>query len=248
MFNPETPPEFVVSRWLNTTAPLSLAQMKGRVVVAVAFQMLCPGCIEHALPQAKRLRARFKADEVAIIALHSVFEDHHQMTPAAVEAFVANAQLPFPVAIDEPDGLGVPRTMAAYQMQGTPTMLIFDRAGRLRRHYFGQPDDILVAAEIMALAIESAESPRNEAAMIERRLAAALSGDQHDHDHGHDHEHGDACGCGHDHGHEHGHRHHGHGPGQTPSAHDPNGAEGASHGVRIAAAERMTEPPRNLKR
>jgi peroxiredoxin len=200
MFNPETPPELAVAGWLNTREPLSLERLKGRVVIVLAFQMLCPGCVEHAIPQARRLRARFNAEQVAIIGLHSVFEHHQVMTPAALEVFVSEFKMPFPVAIDEPDGDGMPKTMAAYQMQGTPTLLIFDRAGRLRRHYFGKPDDIMLAAEIMAMAIEDKESPRNEAALIERKLAATLASDDHGH---HDHDHGDACGCGHEHHHDH---------------------------------------------
>ncbi|MGD9806795.1 MAG: peroxiredoxin family protein [Hyphomicrobiaceae bacterium] len=212
MFDPEKPPELAVSGWVNAREPLSLERLRGRVVVLVAFQMLCPGCVEHALPQAKRLRARFNANEVAVIGLHSVFEHHRVMTPAALEVFVSEYKLPFPVGIDEADGEGMPRTMAAYQMQGTPTLLLFDRAGRLRRHYFGQPDDIMLAAEIMALAIEEKTSPRAEAAVIEKKLVAALNGETHDHGHDHHHhEHGDACGCDHDHLHDHeqGHHHHG---------------------------------------
>lgn len=242
MFNPETPPELVVSGWLNASEPLSLERLKGRVVVLIAFQMLCPGCVEHALPQAKRLRARFNPEQVAMIGLHSVFEHHHAMTPAALEVFVKEYKLPFPVAIDQADGDGPPHTMSAYQMQGTPTLLLFDRAGRLRRHYFGKPDDIMLAAEIMALAIEDKGSARAEAAAIERKLAATLTGDEHDHDHahGHHHAHGDACGCDHEHGHDHhGHDHVHHGHGKPADAVTPPS--------RFAEAERMTEPPRDLK-
>ena len=208
MFNPETPPELAVAGWLNAREPLSLERLKGRVVIVLAFQMLCPGCVEHAIPQARRLRARFNEGQVAIIGLHSVFEHHQVMTPAALEVFVSEFKVPFPVAIDEPDGDGMPKTMATYQMQGTPTLLIFDRAGRLRRHYFGQPDDIMLAAEIMAMAIEDRESPRSEAALMERKLAATLASDDHghhdhNHHHDHDHHHGEACGCGHEHHHNH---------------------------------------------
>lgn len=262
MFNPETPPELAVSGWVNAREPLSLAALKGRVVVLVAFQMLCPGCVEHALPQAKRLRARFKPSQVAVIGLHSVFEHHHAMTPAALEVFVSEYKLPFPVAIDLADGTNPPQTMSAYQMQGTPTLLLFDRAGRLRRHYFGRPDDMLLASEIMALAIEDKDSARAEAAAIERKLAATLTAerdeDEHEHDHhGHDHAHGDACGCGHDH---HGDHHHGHNHDHShhhDHSHDhvPGHAGEHSHGLpadavipsRFAEAERMTEPPRDLK-
>ena len=36
-------PELVVSRWFNTSEPLTLAGLRGRVVMLHAFQMLCPG-------------------------------------------------------------------------------------------------------------------------------------------------------------------------------------------------------------
>lgn len=213
MFNPESPPELDVSRWVGVKEPLSLAALRGRVVIVVAFQMLCPGCVEHGLPQAKRLRERFNPGEVVVLGLHSVFEHHDVMTPAALEVFMAEYRWPFPVAIDTADGDGIPKTMAAFSMQGTPTLLIFDRAGRLRRHYFGRPDDMLIAAEITALSLESAESPRAEASGIERRLAQVLRDPAHqhghehgqDHAHAHDHVHGDNCGC--DHNHEHNHEH-----------------------------------------
>lgn len=247
MFDPEKPPELVVSGWLNTREELTLARLRGRVVVLVAFQMLCPGCVEHAIPQAKRLRARFNPEQVTIIGLHSVFEHHAAMSPAALGVFVSEFKLPFAVAIDQPDGEGMPRTMAAYQMQGTPTLLMFDRAGRLRRHYFGQPDDIMLAAEIMALAIEDKGSPKNEAALIERKLAATLAGDNHEHahdhehhHHGHGHAHGDACGCDHDHGLGHHHDEH-RTMAQVPETQAGPLPEEIAR--RLAGSERMTEPP-----
>ena len=48
----ETPaaPAWQVAAWLNTPAPLALAQLRGRVVLLHAFQMLCPACVGHAVP------------------------------------------------------------------------------------------------------------------------------------------------------------------------------------------------------
>ena len=211
MFNPESPPELSVSRWVNTKAPLSLAALKGRVVVLTSFQMLCPGSINHGLPQAKKLAERFHTEEVAVIGLHTVFEHHDVMTPAALEAFAEEVRWPFPIAIDEADGKGMPKTMQAYEMQGTPRLLLFDRQGRPRRHYLGQVDDIRLAAEIMALAIEDAKAPREASVAIERALQAALvDPDDDHHHHHHDHDHDGGC-CGghdhHDHDHDHGHAH-----------------------------------------
>ena len=196
MFDPENPPELQVSGWINTAAPLTLAGLKGKVVVLSAFQMLCRGCLEYGLPQAQRLFAKFSADEVAVIGLHAVFEHHDVMTPAALQVFMTEYKWPFPVGIDLADGKGAPKTTAAYQMQGTPTLLLFDRAGRLRRHYFGRPDDMQIAAEVMAMAIEDAGSPREQAAGIERKIGRVLVAPSHDHG---EHVHGP--GCGHDHSH-----------------------------------------------
>ena len=148
MFNPETPPELTVSRWFNSKEPITLASLKGRVVVLTAFQLLCPGCVEHGLPQAKRLRQRFNPEQVAVIGLHTVFEHHKAMTEEVLEAFLHEYRWPFPVGVDTPNGKALPKTMAAYEMQGTPTLLLFDRAGQVAaallrqagRHHAGGRD------------------------------------------------------------------------------------------------------------
>ncbi len=216
MFNPESPPELSVTRWINTRQPLSLKALQGKVVMVMAFQMLCRGCVEHGLPQARKVAEQFSADEVVVVGLHSVFEHHDVMTPVALEAFMQEYGWPFPVAIDTPgDGEkgGLPATMTAYEMRGTPTILLFDRQGRLRRHYFGHVEDMRLSAELMGLAIEDAEAPREASVALERRMHATLLDPHAQHDHGH--EHGDDCGCDHEHGHDHsaGHSHshdHGH--------------------------------------
>ena len=61
--------------------------------------------------------------------------------------------------------------MEAYELQGTPAILIFDRQGRLRRHYLGAVDDLRIGAEIMALVMEETDSPREFSIAVERRLA-----------------------------------------------------------------------------
>ena len=101
--------------------------------------------------------------------------------------------------MDVADGKGVPKTMASYSMQGTPTLLVFDRQGRLRRHYFGQVEDMRLAAEIMGLAIDEAEAPREATVAIERKLHATLVDANAHHGNDHHHAHGEDCGCDHEH-------------------------------------------------
>lgn len=146
-------PELIASHWLNTDSPLALQDLRGRVVLIEAFQMLCPGCVSHGLPQAKRVADLFSRDDVVVIGLHSVFEHYvAQGTRDALEAFLHEYRITFPVAIDaQRDEGGPPKTMTAYGMQGTPTLILLDRQGRLRKQKFGMEQDLLLGAEIMAL-------------------------------------------------------------------------------------------------
>ena len=144
--------ELQVAEWLNTPEPLSLEALRGKVVVVSVFQMLCAGCVHHSIPLAKHLHEIFDRKEVAVIGLHSVFEHHEAMTPAALAVFVREQGLSFPIGIDKPseDG-GTPLTMRAYQMQGTPTILLIDPAGKLRMQRFGHSDALTLAASIGVL-------------------------------------------------------------------------------------------------
>ena len=82
-------PELTVSGWLNTAEPMSLAGLRGQIVLLEAFQMLCPGCVSHSLPQARRIAEHFTAHGVTVIGLHSVFEHHQaQGSREALAAFV----------------------------------------------------------------------------------------------------------------------------------------------------------------
>jgi hypothetical protein len=78
------------------------------------------------------------------------------MNRAALEAFVHEYRIDFPVAMDQPSPHGpIPLTMEEYQLRGTPTLLVIDRQGRLRLHHFGRADDVKVGAIIGQLVAES---------------------------------------------------------------------------------------------
>lgn len=148
-------PEWRTIQWFNAAAPLSLEALRGQVVMVCAFQMLCPGCVSQGLPQAQRVEETFRGQGVRVIGLHTVFEHHEAMGPKALKAFLHEYKMTFPVGVDEPDGVGIPQTMRAYKMRGTPTTILIDREGRLRRHAFGHLPDLQLGAEIMALLTEA---------------------------------------------------------------------------------------------
>lgn len=145
---------FHASDWLNTDRPLAPVDFLGRVLVVEVFQMLCPGCVLHGLPQAQRIAAAFDTAQVAVIGLHSVFEHHGANSAGTLAAFLHEWRIRFPVAIDAAGDGPLPRTMAAWNLQGTPTLVLFDRAGRMRAQHFGQTADLALGAEIMSLVME----------------------------------------------------------------------------------------------
>src|SRR3546814_6968230 len=139
----EQAPAWVASQWLNTQQDISLDSLRGSVVVLHAFQMLCPGCVSHGIPQAKAIHAAFPPDKVRVIGLHTVFEHHAAMGPVSLEAFVHEYRLSFPIAIDTTADDGpIPKTMQAYQLQGTPSLILIDKQGYIRLHHFGQLEDL----------------------------------------------------------------------------------------------------------
>lgn len=153
----ETPPPVPpldCAEWFNTAAPLSLSALRGRVVVVEAFQMLCPGCVLHGLPQAQRVAETF-GENVTVIGLHCVFEHHAAQGPEPLRAFLHEWRIRFPVGVDAPGPAALPRTMEAWGLQGTPSLVLIDRAGRLRGRHFGQVSDLVLGAEIMTLIAES---------------------------------------------------------------------------------------------
>jgi len=154
-------PELQTSDWLNTSEQISLKQLRGKVVVIEAFQMLCPGCVSHGLPQAARIIQTFanhKAGrEIVVLGLHTVFEHHEaQGTKVALEAFLHENRIQFPVAIDaQSDSHRLPQTMRNYHLQGTPSLILIDKEGRYREQYFGAASDLIIGANIMELVLDS---------------------------------------------------------------------------------------------
>jgi peroxiredoxin len=133
-------PKLEVQKQLNTNEDLSLEKLRGRVVAIFAFQMLCPGCVENSIPQARNVHAMFSDVDIAVLGLNTVFEHQYRIE--------------FPVGIDMPSGNlkdPLPKTMRTYQLGGTPSLILIDRQGRLRKNKMGHEHDLMLGVELMAL-------------------------------------------------------------------------------------------------
>ena len=149
-------PDWIIDQWLNGQPGLNLSKLRGRVIVAGAFQMLCPACVSELIPQLRQAHALFKGADVSVLGLHTVFEHHEAMQPVSLKAFLHENRIAFPVAVDKPQmpEAPIPATMELYGMQGTPTLMLIDRLGTLRRQVFGHVHDMQLGAEVMALLSE----------------------------------------------------------------------------------------------
>ena len=130
-----------------------------------AFQVLCPKSISVGVPQALRIYETFAPSDVTVIGLHATFEHHDAFTPAVLKAFIQEYRLRFPVALDQPSvGGPIPHTMDRYNMRGTPSLVLIDKSGLVRKHAFGAVDDLRIGAEIGALTQEPAAGVASVAA------------------------------------------------------------------------------------
>jgi len=147
-------PELAVSEWFNTPEPLTIAGLRGRVVLLHAFQLLCPGCVAQSIPQVQRIERVFASSDLQVIGLHTVFEHHDAMSPVTLRAFLHEYRIVSPVGVDMADEQSpIPVTMGRYGFRGTPSSVLIGRDGAILHETFGVEEDLAIGARIaMALA------------------------------------------------------------------------------------------------
>lgn len=75
----EKAPNFATSEWVQG-APTNFDQEKDHIVLVEVFQVNCPGCFMHALPEAISIYNKYKNDGVRVIGIATAFEDYDKNT------------------------------------------------------------------------------------------------------------------------------------------------------------------------
>jgi peroxiredoxin len=75
----EKAPNFGVSDWVQG-APTNFDQEKDHIVLLEVFQVNCPGCFMHAIPEAINIYNKYKDEGVCVIGLATAFEDFDKNT------------------------------------------------------------------------------------------------------------------------------------------------------------------------
>jgi cytochrome c biogenesis protein CcmG/thiol:disulfide interchange protein DsbE len=124
---------------------LSLASLRGRVVVLNFWASWCyPACYEEA-PALERSWRAYRDREVSVVGV--AIQDQ----PDAARKFIADFSLSFPNASD-PDG----KVSVDYGVYGVPETFFIDRAGRIRLKQTGAVSDDLFRSEVEKLLGEPA--------------------------------------------------------------------------------------------
>ena len=124
---------------------VSLASLRGRVVVLNFWASWCyPACYEEA-PALERSWRAYRDREVSVVGV--AIQDR----PDAARKFIADFSLSFPNAPD-PDG----RVSVDYGVYGVPETFFIDRAGRIRLKQTGAVSDDLFRGEVEKLLGEPA--------------------------------------------------------------------------------------------
>ncbi|MGN6256665.1 MAG: cytochrome c biogenesis protein DipZ [Solirubrobacterales bacterium] len=127
-------PEFVgTEHWFNTPGgrPLTLRQLRGRVVLVDFWTYSCINCI-RTLPYLEAWDKRYRRDGLTIVGIHSP-EFPFEREAGNVEAAIAEDGIEYPVAQDNEL-----RTWEAYANQFWPAEYFVDARGNVRYVHFGE--------------------------------------------------------------------------------------------------------------
>ena len=104
--------------WLNTEKPLSIASLKGRVVLLDFWTYCCINCL-HVLPDLKYLEQKYK-DSLTVIGVHSAkFENEKEVEN--IRQAILRYDIEHPVIVDS--GMKVWQN---YAVRAWPTLMVID--------------------------------------------------------------------------------------------------------------------------
>ncbi|TPG04300.1 thioredoxin family protein [Rhodanobacter glycinis] len=130
---PAHPPEFAgISQWINSP-PLTLAGLRGKVVLIDFWAYSCINCL-RAMPHVEHLYETYKDKGLVVIGVHSP-EFDFEKDLANVKDAVTRLGITYPVATDNHLG-----TWNAWQNLYWPAEYLIDQNGNLIGHHYGEGD------------------------------------------------------------------------------------------------------------
>lgn len=134
-------PEFAgIEAWHNTP-PLTMAGLRGKVVLVDFWTYGCSNCI-NTLPHVERWHERYRERGLVVVGVHTP-EFAYERDAAGVQAAIARHGLRYAVAQDNRY-----RTWAAWHNQYWPALYLVNREGRVVFSHAGEGDYELIEQQI----------------------------------------------------------------------------------------------------
>lgn len=126
-------PEFAgIDQWLNSP-PLTMQQLRGKVVLVDFWTYTCINCV-HTLPRVEKLYQKYKDQGLVVVGVHTP-EYAFEHETKKVKAAIAEYGLHYPVAQDNQYA-----TWNAYGNQYWPAVYLIDKQGHIVYSHFGEGD------------------------------------------------------------------------------------------------------------
>ena len=163
-------PEITGGRgWLNTDKPLSLAALKGKVVLLDFWTYGCINCI-HIIPDLKKLEAKYP-NELVVIGVHSAKFDNEKETEN-IRRIIMRYEIEHPVYNDADFTV-----WKSYGVRAWPTQVLIDPAGYVIGGVSGEGNYELIDQVIAKAIAESRKRGELNETPLKLTLERAKVGD-----------------------------------------------------------------------
>jgi thiol-disulfide isomerase/thioredoxin len=126
-----TAPNFIgINNWFNS-APLSMAGLRGKVVLVDFWTYGCVNCV-NTLPHVTQLYAKYRDRGLVVVGVHTP-EFPFERSASNVQAALKRHGITYPVAQDNDS-----QTWNAYGNQYWPSQYIVDQSGKIVFHHDGE--------------------------------------------------------------------------------------------------------------
>jgi thiol-disulfide isomerase/thioredoxin len=139
-----TAPDFTgINKWLNSD-PLTMQQLRGKVVLVDFWTYTCINCI-HTIPHVESWYEKYKDQGLAVVGVHTPEYPFERDTDNVSKA-ISHFGIRYPVAQDNSYA-----TWNAYDNQYWPAFYLIDRKGDIVYSHFGEGDYAQTEAVIQQL-------------------------------------------------------------------------------------------------
>ncbi len=145
-------PDFVVGgKWLNTDKPLSIRDLRGKVVLVDFWTYTCINCI-RTLPYVTSWYEKYKDKNFVVVGVHTPEFEFEKKADNVSKALV-QYKIHYPVVQDNDY-----KTWSAYRNQYWPAKYLIDASGKIRYSHFGEGQYEETEKNIQALIEEAGQN------------------------------------------------------------------------------------------